>query len=110
MNDRQVFGRLGEDFAQQVLQLDGYEIVKRNYRCKEGEIDIIAEKDNELFFIEVKSRRNQNFGTPGEAVDGKKQQRLRRTAGCYLAETQNYRRFYSFQVIEIVVSQIMRAF
>lgn len=110
MHSRQKLGCFGEDFAEQVLKLDHYRIVARNYRCKEGEIDIIAEKDDELFFIEVKTRRNQAFGTPAEAVDWKKQQHLRKAARQYLAETKNYHRFYSFQVMEIGVTQIKQAF
>lgn len=110
MNERQKLGCLGETFAESVLQLDGYRTVERNYRCKEGEIDLIMEKENELYFIEVKTRRNQAFGTPGEAVDQRKQQHLRRAAGSYLQETGNFHRFYSFQVIEIGIMQIQEAF
>ena len=44
MNQKQKFGRAGENFAAEILQLSGYEILERNYRCKDGEIDIIAQR------------------------------------------------------------------
>ena len=110
MNQKQKLGRLGETFAEQVLSLDGYRIIERNYRCKDGEIDLIAERDDELYFIEVKTRRSQLFGRPSESVNYKKQQHLRKAARNYLAESKNYHQYYSFQVIEICIEQIKQAF
>jgi len=110
MNQKQKLGRLGEAFAEQVLCLDGYRIIERNFRCKAGEIDLIAEREDELYFIEVKTRRSQLFGSPAESVNYKKQQHLRKAARTYLAESKNYHRCYSFQVIEICIEQIKQAF
>lgn len=110
MNERQRLGYLGENFAEEILILDGYQILERNFRCKEGEIDIIAEKDDELFFIEVKTRRNQAFGDPCEAVDRRKIQHLRRAARLYFETRGSHCHFFSFQVIEIGFHQIKNAF
>ena len=110
MNEKQWFGRAGEDFAEAVLTLSGYHILQRNYRCRYGEIDMIAERDRELFFIEVKSRRNTVFGMPGEAVNEMKRQHMRRAAAFFLSEMKCRWDTYSFQVIEIGFHQIENAF
>ena len=62
------FGRRGEDAACAYLLRHGYSIIERNYRCRRGEIDIIAAKDGGAVFVEVKTRRSLKFGTPGMAV------------------------------------------
>lgn len=61
---RQRLGKKGEDAACAYLERKGYVICRRNYRCRYGEIDIIAAKSGELSFVEVKTRRNLNFGCP----------------------------------------------
>ena len=63
----------------------GYVIEARNYRCPFGEVDIIARDSGILAFVEVKTRQSDRFGTPKEAVDFQKQQRLNRIALYYLA-------------------------
>ena len=85
------FGRRGEEAACAYLLRHGYSIVERNYRCRRGEIDIIAAKDGGAVFVEVKTRRSLKFGTPGMAVTYAKQQKIRTTA-LHIA----------FDVIEIV--------
>ena len=65
---RSDFGRRGEEAACAYLLRHGYSIVERNYRCRRGEIDIIAAKDGGAVFVEVKTRRSLKFGTPGMAV------------------------------------------
>jgi putative endonuclease len=78
-------GNYGEDLAAEYLEEKGYKIRKRNfYFGKTGEIDIIAEKDGELVFIEVKYRTNRSFGEPLESITPKKANTLRRTAEGYL--------------------------
>ena len=67
-NGRFDLGRCGEDFAVRLLELDGYEILARNFRCKEGEIDIVASRCGDLAFTEVKTRRTAAFGRPSEAL------------------------------------------
>lgn len=78
-------GSWGEDAAEKYLKKKGYTILERNFRCKLGEIDIIALDGRSLVFIEVKTRRNQNYGLPCEAVTAVKLQHLKRTAAYYTA-------------------------
>ena len=82
---RHTFGEWGEDLAARHLEAAGFEIVARGFRCRFGEIDIIATKADLLVFCEVKSRRRAGFTTPLEAVNRTKQQRLVKTAGWYLS-------------------------
>lgn len=110
MHEKQQFGRAGEAFAAEVLQLSGYEILARNYRCKDGEIDIVAKRDREVFFIEVKTRRDDAFGRPCEAVDRTKMRHMRKAAAAFLSEHRCGCDFCSFQVIEIGFNQIENAF
>ena len=84
MMDRKIKGMAAENVACRFLELQGYEIIERNFAAKTGEIDIIA-KDGDFFvFVEVKYRRDASFGYPSEAVDRKKQQKIRKTAAWYL--------------------------
>jgi putative endonuclease len=79
-------GRRGEDLAHRYLQKSGFSIVARNYRGRNGgvEVDLIGWDGPALVFVEVKSRATEEFGTPEEAVDHEKQVRLIRAAGEYI--------------------------
>ena len=83
--DRREKGKMGEDVAAKYLQDDGYLILERGFRCKTGEIDIIAKKGGELYFIEVKARWSNDFGNPLESVTYFKQKRFIAAAKFYLA-------------------------
>lgn len=61
-------GKKGEDIATDFLKKKGYKILDRNFHGRQGEIDIICLKDNTLIFVEVKTRRSAQFGTPLEAI------------------------------------------
>lgn len=65
------------------LKNQGYEILDRNFRCKFGEIDIVAKEQEYLVFVEVKHRKNYRFGYPQEAVDRRKQHKIRKTSDYY---------------------------
>ncbi len=78
-------GRAGEDRAVTYLTGDGYRIIARNWRCPQGEIDIVAERDGTLVVVEVKTRRSDAFGHPFEAIDKRKAARLWRVAMAWLA-------------------------
>jgi putative endonuclease len=79
-------GRWGEDRACTHYRRLGYQIVERNWRCEQGEIDVVARLGNTIVFCEVKTRRSDAFGTPAEAVTPRKQRRLRGLAVEWLAE------------------------
>ena len=84
-NHRQSLGREGEARAAHFLETRGYRIVARNVRADRVEIDLIARRGNLLVFIEVKSRRGSRHGDAAEAVDERKQRRIRRGAHAWLA-------------------------
>ncbi|MCX5901577.1 MAG: YraN family protein [Proteobacteria bacterium] len=77
---RKSLGVRGEDMAVDFLEKKGYTILCRNYRCRSGEIDIVARKKKILCFIEVKTRSTRAFGPPQEAVTPRKQYKISRVA------------------------------
>ncbi|MDO4540494.1 MAG: YraN family protein [Syntrophomonadaceae bacterium] len=101
---KQALGRQGEELAASYLQAQGYLILTRNYRCREGEIDIICEVGRTLVFVEVKTRRSLTFGSPEEAVTLRKQDTIRRVAMHWLREQQMYRRDLRFDVVSILLT------
>ena len=87
-NDRSSLGRYGEEIAAEFLQGKGFEILTRNFRCRTGEIDIIAKDGGILSFTEVKLRKNAAFGEACEFVTPKKQQKIMKAAEFYLLNRQ----------------------
>ncbi len=77
MNQRQVLGRYGEARAAVYLEDQGYQIVERNWRCRDGEIDLIATLESQFVFVEVKTRKGSGFGHPFEAITVEKMARMR---------------------------------
>ena len=97
-----VKGDGGEAIACDFLEKNGYQIVKRNWRGKGGEIDIIAKKNDVLHFVEVKMRENDDYGTGRFAVGLRKQANIRRLASLFLIEQGLYDQvFCCFDVLEI---------
>lgn len=84
--ERRGLGAEGEAAAAAFLEGEGYRIVERNFRSIQGEVDLIIRDGATLVFVEVKLRRTLRFGSPAEAVDPRKQDRIRRVALGYLAE------------------------
>ena len=80
-------GRYGEELAARHLTGAGMALLDRNWRCREGEIDLVLRDGDALVVCEVKTRTSARFGTPLEAVTREKGARLRRLAACWLAET-----------------------
>lgn len=78
-------GAWGEELAARYLRDRHYRIVAAGYRCRFGEIDLIAQNRKFLVFVEVKLRKNGDFAPPSAYVDRHKQDRLRTTAACYLS-------------------------
>lgn len=101
----QVLGQKGEDAACRWYVDHGYRIVDRNWRVKEGEIDVIATGDGQLVFCEVKTRSSQRYGSPAEAVDYRKQTRLRRLAAAWLAQNPGHRRV-RFDVASVMANRV----
>ena len=108
-------GRIGEKIALRYLINNNANILETNYRIKSGEIDIIAKINEELVFIEVKSRSNVNFGYPSEAVDSRALRKIVNTAKYYMLKNNINNVPIRFDVIEIYlkykkINHIVNAF
>ncbi|QCH24734.1 YraN family protein [Mycobacteroides salmoniphilum] len=101
---RAQIGSRGEDLAADYLRGDGFTILDRNWRCRYGELDIVAADGEVLVFVEVKTRTGRAFGTPAEAVTHTKLRRLRRLAGIWLAAQDGSWPAVRIDVIEIRLS------
>ena len=85
-NESRRRGAWGEDLAAAFLEEKGFRIAARNWRCRFGELDLVAEGHGFLCFVEVKLRRSGRFGGGAEYVDRRKQEKLRAAAELYLQE------------------------
>ncbi|MGH2479647.1 MAG: YraN family protein [Ktedonobacteraceae bacterium] len=81
---RQSLGRIGERLAANALEERGYCILERNFRCRYGEIDLVAQENADLVFVEIKTRRGTVCGLPEEAVNARKARKLQEVAAYYL--------------------------
>jgi putative endonuclease len=102
MNRKEV-GALGEKLAAASLKKKGYRIIETNYRCRFGEIDIVARKKDTLIFVEVRTKSSDAFGAPEESVTHLKQNHLIATAEHYISthrELPESRRF-DFVAVEL---------
>ena len=84
MNKKYKIGQIGEKLVTEYLRKEGYEILEKNFRGLKGEIDIIAIDEDELVFVEVKTRTNNIYGLPREAIDKLKMHRIYQTSMTYI--------------------------
>ena len=96
-------GKKGEDLAAAYLAEAGFRIIERNYRCLFGEIDIVAEEDGTLVFVEVKSRRSEAYGDPLLAVGCRKQKKISRISLHYLTEKHLHHCPARFDVVAVML-------
>lgn len=102
LSSRSEVGRAGEDAAARHLLGLGYALIERNWRCRAGEIDLIAEDGNALVFVEVRSRSNPTrFGTAVEAVSPRKCRQVREVAAYYLRQQAGFGRTVRFDVVAV---------
>lgn len=94
-------GRKGEEEAVLYLRKNGYKIIKRNYRTKLGEIDIIADCEGCICFVEVRAKNNPGFGSPEETISGKKQSRISKAALAYIKKFRLEDRSCRFDVVSV---------
>ncbi|HET8681690.1 MAG TPA: YraN family protein [Micromonosporaceae bacterium] len=99
---RQLVGAWGEQCAVDHLVAAGMVLLDRNWRCRAGEIDIIARDGDVLVFVEVKTRRGDAFGSPADAVNPRKTARLRQLAAQWLAVSGLRPREVRFDVVSVL--------
>ncbi|MEI7592880.1 MAG: YraN family protein [Actinomycetes bacterium] len=105
-SQRQSLGAWGETMAATWYEAHGYEVVARNWRCRDGEIDLIVRNGETIVFCEVKTRTSAAFGSPAEAVTRTKQVRLRRLASRWLEQSTVPRRSVRFDVASILAGEL----
>lgn len=103
MNNKQI-GALGEKYAAEYLKSKKYKILRMNFSCRLGEIDIVAKDKKSIVFVEVKTRRSINYGKGMEAVNYHKQQKIRKVALCYLKQNTPIFSDIRFDVIDILIT------
>ena len=101
--EKKELGKRGEDLALRFLKRSGYKIIERNYVCKMGEMDIIAQEKDTLVFVEVKTRTSMDFGPPQLAVNPTKQMQLSKVALNFLKEKKREDVKARFDVVAIVL-------
>ena len=99
---RRALGTNGEDLAAAWYEARGYEVVARNWRCREGELDLIVRYGRTYVFCEVKARTSDAFGVPAEAVTHTKRNRIRHLAARWLSEASSPARDIRFDVVAIL--------
>ena len=95
------FGREGESAALTFLKKKGYRILEKNFRSKVGEIDIVAEQDGVIVFVEVKARADHEFGHPFNALTPAKQRKIIQTAQTFLAQKRLSDKHMRFDVVAL---------
>jgi putative endonuclease len=95
-------GRRGEDCAADYLARAGYTLLERNWRCSQGEIDLVVAKDGDIVFVEVKTRSGTGYGHPFEAITVAKLARLRRLAGAWCEQSGLRARRIRIDVIAVI--------
>lgn len=98
-------GNCGEDIAAQYLEQKGYKILERNFRCNQGEIDIIAKDKEEIVFVEVKTRSNTSYGLASEAVNKQKKMHMLRAIKYYLYIRNLQNDFIRIDVVEVYIKK-----
>ena len=104
--NRRKEGAYYENLVAEYLKTQGYEILEKNYRCRIGEIDLIAKEGETLVFVEVKYRRSSEAGDPAEAVDYRKQKKISRVAEYYCWKKQKLNQPCRFDVICVLGQEI----
>jgi putative endonuclease len=94
-------GILGEKLARDFLRKRGYRILEANYRCPQGEVDIIAEHRDFLVFVEVRTKRSREFGSPEESITATKKEHLRTVAAHYRQTHDNLPQSWRIDVVAV---------
>jgi len=108
MRVKDAVGRYGERLAAAHLEAAGLVLLDRNWRCRAGELDIVARDGDELVFVEVKTRSSLAFGAPAEAVDAAKAGRIRQLALQWLAATREDDPGFRWSAVRFDVVSVLR--
>lgn len=108
MNQRQAFGKAGEDSAVRYLKKKGYRVLERNYACPVGEIDIVARDKKTIVFVEVKTRRSMSYGNARLAITPHKQRKISMTALYYLKCNRQMDQDARFDVVTVYSTRGMQ--
>ena len=103
MRAKDAVGRYGEDVAEAHVRGRGWEVLERNWRCRDGELDLVALDGEELVVVEVKTRRSTAYGHPAEAVTAVKLARVRRLAAQWLTAHDVHPRSVRVDVIAVLL-------
>ena len=103
--NRQEIGKLGEKLAVGFLRKRGYRIRETNFRCREGEIDIVAQQKDYLVFVEVRTKSDLGFGIPEESITQSKKERLVSSALSYISTHKNLPPLQRIDVVAIELDQ-----
>jgi putative endonuclease len=103
---RQKLGQRGEELTARWYLDHGYTVVARNWRCREGELDLVASRGSSIVFCEVKTRSSNRYGPPAAAVTRSKQIRLRRLAARWLAGRERWYDEIRFDVAEVIGTEV----
>ena len=103
---RRALGSSGEDAAAAWYEANGYRILARNWRCRQGEIDLVLRRGRTIVFCEAKTRTSAAFGAPIEAVTRTKQLRLRALAARWLAESTTPAGEIRFDVVSVLAGEL----
>ncbi len=98
-------GALGEKYARDFLKKKGYKVIESNYRCKRGEIDIIAKQKKSLVFVEVRTKMSLEFGTPEESINRLKQNHMRNAALNYLQDQKSAPESWRIDVVAVELNE-----
>lgn len=97
-------GIYGEDLALKYFLNMGYTLLRKNYRTRHGEIDLILKHKDILCFVEVKTRYNNNFGSPGQCIDTKKKKRIIKASLIYIYSEKLLKYNVRYDVVEVVLN------
>ena len=103
---RRALGTKGEDLVAAWYLANGYRVLDRNWRCRDGELDLVVRLGRTVVFCEVKTRTSNAFGVPAEAVTRQKQQRIRGLAARWLQESPSPAGEIRFDVASVLDGQL----
>jgi len=105
---KMALGERGENFAAKYLRRHGYKILVRRFKTRAGEMDIICRQNDWLVFVEVKTRKSDDYGQPSEAVKREKQKHMSKVALEYLRMLGNPQIHWRFDIVEVILQDDAR--